>query len=148
MLQVDLINEFLSKKRIAVVGVSRKGDIPANEIYKNFKKTGYTVYPVNPNAAEIEGDTCYADIMSIPEKPEAVFLAGAPKVSQEVVEDCDKAQVPIVWMHRGIGKGSYSEEAEAYCKEHNIKVITNGCPFMFLKPVDRNTPMRFFLLLV
>jgi hypothetical protein len=39
-------------------------------------------------------------------------------------------------MHRGIGKGSYSEDATEMFKKEGIEVITNGCPFMFLKPVD------------
>jgi len=136
MLQKDLIQEFLGKKRIAVVGVSRKGDLPANYIFKKFKKGGYSVYPINPNANEVEGEKCYPDIYSLPEIPEAILMAGTPEVSEKCMEDCVKNKIPIVWMHRGIGKGSYSVKAEENAKRNGIKVISNGCPMMFISKVD------------
>ena len=142
MLQIDLINQFLDKKTIAVVGVSRKGDIPANNIYERFKKAGYSAYPVNPNAKEIKGEKCYSNLSDIPEKVEAVLFGSTPDASKEYVSQCKEIGVPIVWMHRGIGKGSYSEEATDLFRQEGIEVITNGCPFMFIKPVD---PFHGFL---
>jgi len=136
MLQKDLIQEFLKKKRIAVVGVSRKGDIPANFIFKRFRESGYTAFPINPNAEEVEGEKCYPDISSLPEIPEGVMLAGTPEVSEKCLLDCIENKVPIVWMHRGIGKGSFSPIAEVEAREHGIKVINNGCPMMFVGKVD------------
>ncbi len=136
MLQLDEIHKFLSNKHIALVGVSRKGDIPSNEIYKKFKSAGYDMYPVNPNMDTFMDETCYPDLNSIPEKPEAVFLAASPEVSEAMVEECAQLGIDQVWMHRGLGKGSYSEKAATYCKEKGITAITNGCPFMFIKPVD------------
>jgi hypothetical protein len=136
MLQIDLIEEFLDKKTIAVVGVSRKGKNPANLILKKFKSAGYETYGINPKATEIDGEKCYPDIGSLPIKPEAVMLAGPPGVSESAVLDCIEGKVSIVWMHRGMGEGSYSEKAEEECKANGIKVITNGCPMMFVGKVD------------
>ena len=31
---VEMVEDFLAQERIAVAGVSRKGDIPANSVYK------------------------------------------------------------------------------------------------------------------
>ena len=142
MLQTDLINKFLEKEVIAVVGVSRKGDVPANEILKKFKSSGYKAYPVNPKTEEIKGETCYANLADIPEKVDAVLFGAPPDASKEYIDQCKELGVPIVWMHRGIGKGSYSEEATELFQKEGIEVITNGCPFMFLKPVD---PFHGFL---
>lgn len=136
MLQQDLINQFLSNQYIAVVGVSRKGDIPANYIFKKFKSAGYQTYPVNPNAETVEGEKCYPDLMSLPDQVESVFLAGPPEASAHAIDDCAKVGASIVWMHQGIGNGSYSSEANDKCKAHGIHAITNGCPMMFIKPVD------------
>jgi len=136
MLQLEYIAEFLNKKIISVVGVSRKGDIPANAIFNKFKAAGYETYAVNPNTDEVAGEKCYASIGLLPTKPEAVVLAGPPSVTEKVVADCITAKIPIVWMHRGIGRGSFSEKAAEVCKANGIKVITNGCPMMFVSPVD------------
>lgn len=58
----EAAQEFLAQKRIAVAGVSRQGDTAANAIYKKLRDSGYEVFPVNPNAAEVEGDRCYATL--------------------------------------------------------------------------------------
>lgn len=136
MLQEELIHKFLDCKTLAVIGVSRKGDIPANHIYKKFKESGYGVFPVNPNAEIIEGDTCYSNLSTLPEKPEAVMLAGRPETSEACIKECIELNVPIIWMHKGIGQGSYSPAAEALARENHIEVISNGCPMMFVGKVD------------
>ena len=136
MLAIENIKEFLQQPHIAVVGVSRKGDIPANHIYQKMKAEGYDVKPVNPNAEEVEGDPCYPDLESLPEKPEAVMLASTPGVSLKMVQQCIDNQVALVWMHQGIGKGSYSRRAEKKLEASGIKVISRGCPMMFLGKVD------------
>ena len=136
MLQVQLIREFLDEPSIAVVGVSRKGDIPANHIFKRFREAGYRAFAVNPNAGKIEGETCYHDLGSIPDHPSALFQAGTPEVSEQYAAECRGNGVKIAWMHRGIGKGSYSEKAERQFTENGIKVIGSGCPLMFITPVD------------
>lgn len=145
MSQIQLIKEFLAQNGIAVVGVSRKGDLPANLIFKKFKNSGYRAWQVNPNADEIEGDPCYHSIKSIPEKVTGVLLAGTPEVSESTSQEIIDLSINYVWMHRGIGKGSYSEKAEQILKSNQINVITQGCPMMFVKPVDSfHRIFRFF----
>lgn len=136
MLQLDLIHQFLDKNVIAVVGPSRKGDLPANHIFKKFKEAGYETYPINPGTNEIEGSTCYPSIRDTPKNPEAILLGSTPEVSEKVIDDCINQKIDLVWMHRGIGRGSYSDEATDKCKKNGISAITNGCPLMFLQPVD------------
>ena len=61
---------FLSHERIAVVGVSRAQNKAANLIYRKLRTEGYKVFAVNPNTKTVEGDICYPDLKTIPEKPE------------------------------------------------------------------------------
>lgn len=136
MLQTGLIDFFLSQPIIAIVGVSRKGDAPANHIYKKMRELDYVVYPVNPHTMRVEGDKCYPDLKSVPLKPSAVLLAGTPDVSYEIVKQCVALHVQVIWMHKGIGMGSYSSKAEKLARAHDIQVINNGCPMMFLGKVD------------
>lgn len=123
--------EFLSQQRIAVAGVSRDHRQPANLIYRRLRDHGHTVFAVNPNAAEVEGDRCYPDVRSLPERVDGVVVVTTPEVSEGVVRACHAAGVERVWLHRGIGPGSVSDAAVAYCRDNGIEVIPGGCPNMF-----------------
>ena len=131
---------FLSKKRIAVVGVSRNRSGTGNAILKSLRKRGYETFPVNPNASEVDGETCYPNVQSIPGGTEAAVLVTSPDVARKVVEDCAKAGVQHVWMHHnalfGAGNSSVSREAVAACRQHGIEVIPGACPLMFGEGAD------------
>ncbi len=129
-------NEFLSHKKIAVAGVSRKGDTAANVIYKKLKNTGYQVFPVNPYADEIDGDTCYPSLDALPEKVEGVVIGTKPDITQQLVEDCATLGIKNVWIHSSFGNGSFDEEAVQRAKELGLNIIPGGCPMMFCEPVD------------
>jgi predicted CoA-binding protein len=127
----EAAEEFLAQKRIAVAGVSRDPKQPANLIYRRLRDAGHEVFAINPNATEVEGDTCYAAVTDIPGAVDGVVVVTAPDVAPAVVADCAAAGVPRVWLHRGMGPGSMSEEAVAACHQHGITVIPGGCPNMF-----------------
>lgn len=128
--------EFLSRKRIAVAGVSRDGQQPANANYRRLRAAGYDVVPVNPSADEVEGDPCYPSVTALPERPDGVLIFTHPEAAVEVARDCVEAGVPRVWMHRSFGEGSVSEEATSICRDAGIAVLDGACPLMFLEPVD------------
>lgn len=136
MLQKELIEEFLTHDEIGVVGVSRTGDLPANLIYRKLRKAGYVPYAVNPYTQVVEDAHCYPSVTDLPDTVKAVVLAGPPEVSVSTLDDCAKAGIEIVWIHRGMGSGSFHPEAEARAKDLGIKAITNGCPMMFIPEVD------------
>jgi uncharacterized protein len=142
----EKVDDFLSQKVIAVVGVSRsKQGHVGNPIYQKFKSAGYKVYPVNHYANEIAGDRCYPNLKSIPEKVEAVFVGTAPKDSLRVVKECAELGITRVWFHRAFGPGNYSEEAIRFCKEKNIQVIPLGCPMMHVNADPFHKCFHFFM---
>jgi predicted CoA-binding protein len=132
----DQVARFLSKQRIAVAGVSRDSQQPANAIYRKLKGAGYHVYAVNPNAAQVEGDRCYPDLHSVPESVEAVMVVTHPEMAAKVVRECAELGIDQVWLHRSFGQGSVSEEAVAECERRNIECLVGGCPMMYCEPVD------------
>lgn len=142
----DAATDFLSHKRIAVAGVSRKGDVAANAIYKKLRDAGYEVFPVNPNADEVEGDKCYANLASIPDGVEGVVIATHPKITEKVVRECADSGIKRVWMHQAFGQGSVDEKAVRLCHELGLSVIPGSCPMMFCDPVDTGHKcIRWFL---
>ena len=130
------VDEFLALKRIAVAGVSRTGESAGNPVYLKLRGAGYEVFATNPRAEEIEGDTCYPDLKSIPGGVEGVVAATHPKATLQVVQECSELGISYVWMHRSFGDGSVSQEAVNFCQENGIQVIPGGCPMMYCDPVD------------
>jgi len=146
----DLVQDFLAQKKIAVVGVSDKRETGCNDSYKKFKENGYQVYAVNPRISTYKGEPCYADLKSIPEKVDAVFVLASPKVTEQIVQQCVDLGVRHVWMHcmmgtkPGLAAGmtSVSQSAVEMCKANGIAVIPGACPNQFLKPDFGHAMMR------
>ncbi|MDG5765871.1 CoA-binding protein [Balneolales bacterium ANBcel1] len=132
----DSVSDFLGGEAIGVAGVSRKGDTAANYIYRKLRDRGYRVYAINPNAGQVEGDTCYPDISALPERIDGLVIGCHPDQAPDLVRQCRDAGVSRIWFHRSIGQGSYDEEAARQAREAGITVIPRGCPMMFCEPVD------------
>src|SRR5438552_9824137 len=97
----EAATEFLASKRIAVTGVSRKPkDHGSNTVYKRLRDRGYHVFAVNPNADQVEGDTCYHDVKTIPGGVEAVVIATSPERADGTMRECAELGIKQVWMHR------------------------------------------------
>lgn len=151
MSKIDsLVEDFLSQKKIAVVGVSDKRETGCNLAYRRFKETGYAVSAVNPRLTSFEGDPCYPDLSSVPDKPDGVFILTNPKITEQVVQECVELGIKRVWMHCMMGTKpnlasgitSVSQDAVRVCQENDITVIPGSCPNQFLKPDFGHTIMR------
>jgi uncharacterized protein len=127
----EAADEFLAQKRIAVAGVSRDTKQPANLILRRLRDTGHEVFAVNPNADEVEGLRAHASVRDIPGGADGCVVVTTPEAALDVIADCAAAGVPRVWLHRGLGPGSLSDDGVALCHEHGISVIPGGCPNMF-----------------
>jgi uncharacterized protein len=151
MSKIDtLVQDFLAQKTVAVVGVSDKRETGCNMAYKKFKGAGYTVYGVNPRLTTYDGDPCYPDLKSIPDKPDAVFILTNPKITEQVVQQCVDLGIQHVWMHcmmgtkPGLAGGmtSVSQDAVRMCRENGITVIPGACPNQYLKADIGHAIMR------
>jgi uncharacterized protein len=133
----DAASEFLTCRRVAVTGVSRHArDHGSNVVYKRLRDRGYEVFPVNPNAKEVEGDLSYRDLSSIPGGVDAVVIATKPEIAEETMRECADLGIKHVWMHRGPGSGSVSQSAATFGRDQGISVIDGGCPCMFGPTAD------------
>ncbi len=151
MAKIDnLVQNFLAQKKIAVVGVSDKRETGCNLAYTKFKENGYQVFAVNPRISTFNGDACYPDLKSLPEKPDAVFLLTNPKVTDQIIQQCVDLGIKHVWMHcmmgtkPGLASGmtSVSQSAVQMCEANGIEVIPGACPNQFIKPDIGHSMMR------
>lgn len=130
MTSKKIVEEFLIQKKIAVVGVSRTKTKFGNAIYKELKQKGYEVFPVNPNLQTFEGDVCYPDLLSIPDRTDAVVINVHSVQAEKVIREANQAGIKKVWLQQG----SQSDSAVKYCEENGIDCISNECILMFAQP--------------
>lgn len=129
--------EFLAQSRIAVTGVSRTpGNHGANIVYRRLRDRGYTVAAINPNAEQVEGDPCWPDLSSLPERVDAVVIATRPDRAEATVAECIELGIEHVWMHRSVDAGSVSPVAVALGRAAGLQVIDGGCPCMYGTTAD------------
>jgi uncharacterized protein len=129
---LEIIEDFLGQKRIAMVGLSREPKHFSVALFEELCRRGYDVVPVNPKAPSINGRQCFAHVQDIQPPVKAALLMTPPEVTEAVVADCLTAGIAQVWMYRGAGKGAVSAKAVEFCKANGIEVIPGQCPFMFL----------------
>ena len=128
------IEAFLRSKSIAVLGYSSQGNQPSNAIYKKLKDHHCQVFAVNPKADLIKDIHCYPDLASIPEPVEGAVLCTPSSATARAVADCAEQGITQLWMHTGMGPGSYHPEAFETAKKLGMEVIPGGCPMMYVSP--------------
>ncbi|MDK2821609.1 MAG: uncharacterized protein PWP31_1574 [Clostridia bacterium] len=120
----DMIQEMLKKKVWAVLGSFAKEKY-GYKIYKNLKKLGYTVYPINPRINKVDEEVCYKDLESLPQIPEVVNLVTPPQATEKIVEQCIRQGIKYIWMQ----PGAESDSAIKTAKEAGLNVLYNACVY-------------------
>lgn len=126
------IDSFLECKIIALAGYSRNDKKFGNKVYDELIKNGFKVYPLNPNAEEINGHHCYPDIFSIPIIPDGLITLVQPEQTELLVKEAYRKGIKKIWLQQG----SYTMTAVDYCKTNNINVVYGHCIFMFLGQIN------------
>ena len=122
---------FFEPKGVAVVGASRTPGKMGNTILRNIIKLGYAgqVFPVNPNASEIDGLKCYPSVAEIPEEVDLVVIAIPASLVLEVMKDCQKKGVKgVVVISSGFSESGEEgrmrqRELVRLAREAGIRVI-------------------------
>jgi uncharacterized protein len=124
------IQDFLGLHRIAMVGVSREPKDFSRKLFYEMCNRGYDMVPVNRVATEIDGRECFPCLQAIRPAVEGVLVMTPAYETIGVVKDCADAGIHNVWMYRASGVGAVSDDALAFCKHNEIRVV-DGCPLMF-----------------
>jgi len=126
-----LIDQFVSSKRIAVVGMSRSGKKFGNMAAKELKAKGYEIYPVHPEAVEIDGMTCYPDLKSLSGKVDGVWISIPPRNIPPVLEEAAQIGLKNIWLQQG----AWSAEVQQTIDHLQLPVVTKKCIMMYAPPV-------------
>jgi predicted CoA-binding protein len=133
MARLSNIQDFLSQKRIALVGLSRKTDDFSHMLKREFEAHGVEVVPVHAFADSIDGEKAYQRVQDIPGEVGGALVLTSPQAAVHVVRDCEQAGIRRVWLYKGGPGGAVSEEAVALCDVEGIACVAGECPFMFFE---------------
>jgi predicted CoA-binding protein len=116
------IDEFLAGDVFAVVGASANRQKYGNKVLRAYLQAGRRVFPVNPNAEQIEGQKSYPDITSLPERAHGISIVTPPAVTERIVEQAEAAGVQYLWMQPGAESPAAIRKAE----ELGLTLIHSG----------------------
>jgi len=119
----ERIADFVGRRRWAVVGVSSDPAKFGYKIFATLLQAGYEVYGVNKRGDTVLGQRTYPTLADLPVLPEVVDLVVPPKVSEEIVRQCEELGIKRVWMQ----PGAESPAAIAFCEEHGIEAVWGVC---------------------
>ncbi len=126
------IEEFITSKSIAVVGVSRNGKKFGNSVLTELSKRGYEVFAVHPEAKEIAGTKCYPGLIALRGKVEAVVICISPGGVADVLREAAAIGLRNVWLQQG----AESRGAVALANELKLNLVAGRCILMYAPPVE------------
>lgn len=126
------VDDFVAQKTLALAGASRSGKKFGNSVLKELRGKGYTVYPVHPEAKEIDGVPCVPSLSALPESVGGLVISVKPAQCESLVREAHAAGITRVWLQ----EGADSMEAVDYCRDNDIDVVHGRCLLMFIEPVQ------------
>ena len=126
-----LIDNFVSSKRIAVVGMSRSGKKFGNMAAKELKTKGYEIFPIHPEAQEIEGMNCFPNLKSLSGKVDGVWISIPARNVSSVLEEAALIGLKNIWLQQG----AWSSEVQQTIDQLNLSVVSKKCILMYAPPV-------------
>lgn len=118
---------------VAVVGASDNPSKYGYVIYRDLKRKGIPVYPVNPHRQTVDGDHAYPSLRDLPVKPTIVNVVVPPAVTARVLEDCLALDLRNVWLQ----PGAESPSALSFLQENGFNYLANACIMVMSRAAKR-----------
>ncbi len=139
------IDNFMMQKKLAVIGMSRNPKDYTRNLSRDLAVRGYEIYPVNPNASEIEGKKCYSNIASVDAEVNAALIFTKGEILSSNIDEVVARGIKNIWLN--FDKPLTPElisKIEKY-EEQGINIIHGLCPYMFIEnPQFFHKLHRFF----
>ena len=125
---VASLRHLLAPESIAVVGASRRRGSAGREILRNIVTGGFAgrVYPVNPQAATLEGLPCLRSVADLPEHVDVAVMAVPAASVTQVAAQCGRRGVRSLVVITGV-LGGRGPELLATCRRHGMRLVGPNC---------------------
>ncbi len=108
---------------VAIVGAT---DDPAKYgyvIYRDLKRKGFSIFPVNRNRETVDGDTAFKQLADIPEAPTVVNIVVPPEATEQVLQQCLELGLMNVWLQ----PGTESAANLTFLQQHPFNYLAKAC---------------------
>ena len=106
-------------KTVAIVGASNDRSKFGNKALRAFQAEGYTVIPINPHEAQVEGMKAYASVLDVPGPIDMATVYVQPEVGMSLLTEFERKQIPEIW----VNPGAESDELMAEARRRGLNVI-------------------------
>ena len=109
----------MPESSVAVIGASQDRRKYGNKAVRAYAENGYTVFPVNPNEATIEGLKAYPKLDAITEPIDFVSLYVPPAIGIRLLPAIAAKEPKELWLN----PGSESDELIEAAADLHLRVI-------------------------
>jgi len=120
----DPIDELLTLKTWAVVGLSNNSERAAYRVSKLLIEKGHQVIPVHPKAETVHGQQGYAKLSDIPFAVDVVDIFVNSELAGEVVDSAIAIKAKGVWLQLDV----IDEAAVDRAGKAGLVTVMNRCP--------------------
>ncbi len=106
-------------KVVAVIGASSNRNKFGNKALRAFATQGFSVIPINPNEASVEGYKTFASVLDVPGPIDMATVYVPADAGLKVVEELATKGVPEVWLNPGADE----DRVVARAKALGLKII-------------------------
>ncbi len=108
---------------VAVIGATDSERKFGSKIYRDLKRKGVRLFPVNPTRETVHGDRSYPDLASLPEPPGIVNFVVPPRRTLRILEEAQRLGYTSVW----IQPGAADEAVVRYLDRHDFDYVVDDC---------------------
>ncbi len=125
------IEKFLEPKKMAIAGVSRNPKKFGHIVFAELKKKNYQLYPVNPQASDIEGEKCYSSVNELPADVKRLLMITPKNETDKVLREAIRHGITNIWVQQS----SETKDTVRIASEGQVEIIARKCILLFAEPV-------------
>jgi hypothetical protein len=127
----EALRDFVLCKSIAVIGASATKQKYGNSALRELRLRGFDAMAIHPTAQTIDGAGCFPSLISLPRKPDGVFVCVQPDKVPAVLREVAAAGIARVWLQQG----AESTAADTLARDLGISMVSSACILMYMQPV-------------
>lgn len=116
---------------VAVVGATDAAFKYGSTIYRDLKRKGFEVFPVNPIRDTVDGDEAYPDLAALPKQPTIVNIVVPPRQTLRVVQK----MVELGWDNVWIQPGAADDAVRDFVADNEMNALIDACIMVQARPV-------------
>ena len=100
-------------KTVAIIGASADRRKFGNKAVRAFRDCGWTVYPVNARATEIEGLRAFPSVSDVPDPLDCVSMYVSPAIGKTLIDEIAAKAPAQFFLNPGAGDAELISLAES-----------------------------------